>query len=344
MQRARRFGFSDPDVGLAGSAYLLGAVLGALCFGWLTDRLGRKKLFFITLAVYLVATALTGLAWNVVSFFGFRFLTGCRHRRRVRRHQFDNPGAYPGAVTRPDRSDHQRQLLDRRGARRGGSIVLLDPALIDPELGWRLAFLIGATIGLVILLMRLWIPESPRWLTIHGHAARGRSGRARDRSSALRRRPALSAGPPARRAFASLRAPIRRSAKSLDTLFVTYRRRTLVGLALMAAQAFFYNAIFFTYALILTNFYSAAGRRGRLVYPAVRGRQFLGTARCSAGCSIRVGRRIMIASTYAISGLLLLAVQRAICSRATSCPRRNSDRSPGWSCSSSPRRPPVPPI
>ena len=91
--------FSDSEVGLAGSAYLLGAVVGALFFGWLTDRLGRKKLFFTTIVVYLVATALTGLAWNGFSFFAVPFLHRLRHRRRIFRHQFDHPGAGPGALS-----------------------------------------------------------------------------------------------------------------------------------------------------------------------------------------------------------------------------------------------------
>ena len=105
---------SNTDIGIASSAYLAGAVLGALFFGWLTDRLGRKKLFFITLSVYLVATAATAVSWSMASFALFRFLTGRRYRRRVCGDQFDNPGACPGACARLDRSRDQRKLLDRR--------------------------------------------------------------------------------------------------------------------------------------------------------------------------------------------------------------------------------------
>src|ERR687890_533319 len=126
--------FSNIDLGLAGTAYLIGAVGGALFFGWLTDRLGRKKLFFITLFVYLIGTAATAFSWDIWSFCSFRMLTG----------------AAMGAA---------------------GSVVLLDPANFGPDTGWRIAFFIGALLGLVILFMRLWLPESPRWLMTHGRAA-----------------------------------------------------------------------------------------------------------------------------------------------------------------------------
>ena len=110
--------FSNAEVGLAASAYLAGAVLGALFFGWLTDRLGRKKLFFITLAVYLVATAATALLMESLELRAVPLSHRRRHRRRIRRDQLDHPGAGAGARARLDRSRHQRQLLDRRGARR----------------------------------------------------------------------------------------------------------------------------------------------------------------------------------------------------------------------------------
>src|SRR5689334_9752259 len=162
--------FSNADVGLAGSAYLAGAVLGAICFGWLTDRLGRKKLFFITLSVYLVATAATAFSWNLWSFLLFRFITGA------------GIGGEYAAI-----NSTIQELIPARvrgwtdlaingsfwvGAALGalGAIVLLDPAVIDPEHGWRAAFLIGAVLALIVFFMRLWLPESPRWLMTHGRA------------------------------------------------------------------------------------------------------------------------------------------------------------------------------
>src|SRR5215212_1643997 len=170
LKESPQLQFSNTDIGLASSAYLAGAVLGALFFGWLTDRLGRKRLFFITLAVYLVATAATALSWNVWSFAFFRFLTGAgiggEYTAINSTIQEVVPARYRGWT---DLVINGSVWI---GAAIGaaGSIVLLDPAVIDPELGWRCAFLIGALLGLVIFIMRLWIPESPRWLMTHGRA------------------------------------------------------------------------------------------------------------------------------------------------------------------------------
>src|SRR5438552_17738995 len=184
--------FSNFDLGIANSAYLAGAVLGALGFGWLTDRIGRKKLFFITLALYLTATAATALSWNVASYALFRFLTGA-----------GIGGEYTAINSTiqelvPARYRGWTDLLINGsfwiGAAMGAvsAIVLLDPALIGPDLGWRLAYLTGACLGLVVFVMRMWIPESPRWLMIHGqpeqaHAIveeieKSATGRLRDRA------------------------------------------------------------------------------------------------------------------------------------------------------------------
>ena len=186
--------FSNADVGFAASAYLAGAVLGALFFGWLTDRLGRKKLFFITLAVYLVATAATAFSWNFWSFALFRFLTGA------------GIGGEYAAINStiqeliPARVRGWTDLVINGsfwiGAALGalGAIVLLDPAVIDPEYGWRLAFLIGALLALVIFFMRLWLPESPRWLMTHGRAAEAERVVADDRAPACMARRRSPAG------------------------------------------------------------------------------------------------------------------------------------------------------
>src|ERR1700687_381747 len=160
--------FTNFEVGFSNSAYLAGAVLGALGFGWLTDRIGRRKLFFITLALYLAATAATALSWSVASYALFRFLTGAgiggEYTAINSTIQELVPARYRGW---PDLVITGSFWV---GAATGAvsAIVLLDPHLIGPDLGWRLAYLTGACLGLVVLVMRMWIPESPRWLMIHG--------------------------------------------------------------------------------------------------------------------------------------------------------------------------------
>jgi MFS family permease len=302
MQRSG-LGLSNTQIGLAGSAYLCGAVIGAFVFGWLTDRLGRKKLFFITLTVYLIATAATGLSWNVWSFVLFRFLTGT-----------GIGGEYTAINSTiqeltPARLRGWTDLIINgsfwvgaaMGA--GGSVVLLNPALIDPALGWRLAFLIGTLIGLFILVMRHWIPESPRWLVTHGFAQEA-DVVVRDIEARVERPlPAEGGGPPRTRLRARNHTPLAEVGRAL---FKTYRQRTLVGLTLMAAQAFFYNAIFFTYALVLTNFYGIPAAdigwyilpfaAGNVLGPILLGRLF-----------DTIGRKVMIAATYSLSGILLAA-------------------------------------
>ena len=293
--------FTNADVGIAASAYLGGAVAGALFFGWLTDRLGRKKLFFITLAVYLCATAATALSWNLWSFVLFRFLTGA------------GIGGEYAAINStiqeliPARVRGWTDLVINGsfwvGAALGalGAIVLLDPAVIDPEYGWRVAFLIGALLALGIVFMRLWLPESPRWLMTHGRAAE-----AEHVVAAIERRVlADDRMPPANLPRVRLRARERTPLSEVArTIIVRHPKRALVGLALMGAQAFFYNAIFFTYALVLTDFYGiSANGVGWYILPFAAG-NFMGPLLLGRLFDV-VGRRTMIAFTYIMSGVLL---------------------------------------
>jgi MFS family permease len=291
--------FSNTDVGLASSAYLAGAVLGAIFFGWLTDRLGRKRLFFITLTVYLVATAATATSWDIASFAFFRFVTGAGIGGEYAAINSTIQELIPARVR--GWSDLVINGSFWIGAAMGalGSLVLLDPEVIDPDIGWRLAFLIGASLALVIFFMRLWLPESPRWLMTHGHTTEAEQVMAVIEQQFARL-------PPARHLP---RVKLRtRSSTPLwevaQTLFQRHRQRTYVGLALMAAQAFFYNAIFFTYALILTDFYGVPSDRvGWYLLPFAAG-NFLGPVLIGRLFDTR-GRRPMIAFTYIVSGLLL---------------------------------------
>jgi MFS family permease len=292
--------FTNTEIGLAGAAYIAGAVLGAVFFGWLTDRLGRKKLFTITVLVYLSATAATAFSWNVWSFILFRFLTG-----------MGIGGEYTAINSTiqelvPARVRGWTDLVINGsfwvGAALGalGSIVLLDPAWINPEYGWRLAFFIGAALGLVILFLRQWIPESPRWLISHGQP---------ERAAAIVADIERRAGfvPPAGEVLPLTRLRPRAAtplSEVFNVLFVAHRERALVGLALMLSQAFFYNAIFFTYALILTDFYAVPSQNiGWFILPFAAG-NFLGPLLIGRLFDT-IGRRVMIAATYAVSGLLL---------------------------------------
>src|SRR5271154_467391 len=293
--------FSNFEVGFANSAYLAGAVLGALGFGWLTDRIGRKKLFFITLALYLAATAATALSWSVASYALFRFMTGA-----------GIGGEYTAINSTiqelvPARYRGWTDLLINGsfwiGAALGSvsAILLLDPKWLGIDLGWRLAYLTGAGLGLVVFVMRMWIPESPRWLIIHGRPNQA-DAIMRDIEGSVEVDQDAS-----HRAWPKLKlrmrdhTPLREVA---HTLFSVYRQRSLVGLALMVAQAFFYNAIFFTFALVLTDFYGiAADQIGWYILPFAAG-NFLGPVLLGRLFDT-LGRRVMIAATYGVSGVLL---------------------------------------
>jgi MFS family permease len=295
--------FDNEEVGLTASAYLAGAVLGALFFGWLTDRLGRKKLFFITLAVYLVGTALTAGSWDFWSFAVFRFVTGAGIGGEY--------AAINSAIQEliPARYRGWTDLVINGsfwiGAALGalGSIILLSPGVLPPDIGWRACFGIGAALGLGILLLRSWLPESPRWLMIHGRIAEAEAIVARIEARVMSSLEPRQLPPPAGRIRLRPlgRTPILAVARAL---FQTYRRRTFLGLTLMAAQAFFYNAIFFTYALILTSFYGIPSDRvGLYILPFAVG-NFLGPLLLGRLFDT-VGRKPMIAFTYGISGVLL---------------------------------------
>lgn len=293
---------SNADIGLAGAVYIAGAVLGALFFGWLTDRLGRRKLFFITLFLYIGAIAATAFAWNLWSFLLFRFLTGAgiggEYTAINSTIQEFTPARFRGWV---DLTINGTFWI---GAALGaaGSIVLLAPAFVGSETGWRLCFGIGAVLGLVILFMRLWIPESPRWLLIHNQPEEARRIVEGIERHYLERGIAL---PPIEGKPLRLQARDHTPLKEVfSTLFVVHRLRAMVGMSLLTAQAFFYNAIFFTYALVLTDFYEVPSAQvGWYVLPFALG-NFCGPLLLGRLFDV-VGRRIMISATYFISGALL---------------------------------------
>jgi MFS family permease len=295
---------SESQIGFAASAYLAGAILGALGFGQMTDLYGRKRLFSITVLVYAAATIATGFSWNFVSFAVFRFGTGAGIGGEY--------AAINSAIDEliPARARGWTDLAVNGtfwigaalGA--GSSLALLDPRLLPPWLGWRLAFGIGGALGLGVVMLRRLVPESPRWLMTHGRLAEAErvvreiEARVGDRAGAL----PYPAGKPIRLAP---RGPV--SLVELATVLLRrYPRRTLLGLTLMAAQAFCYNAVFFTYALVLRRFYAVPADRVGAYILAFAAGNFLGPLLLGRLFDT-IGRRVMITLTYGLAGTLMAA-------------------------------------
>ena len=298
-------GLTPTQVGASATSYLAGAVLGALLFGYGTDRFGRKKLFFITVAVYLIGTALSAFSWNFWSYAFFRAVTGAGIGGEY--------AAINSAIDEviPARVRGRVNLIINGsywvGAAIGAAatLVLLDPRRIPIWLGWRLAFGIGATLGLIVIFFRRWIPESPRWLMIHG-----RNDEAERIVSEVERKimgsstagiidPGYSAPPT--RIRTRTHTPWR---EIWDAIAHEHRRRSFLGFVLMLTQAFFYNSIFFTYALVLTRFYNVPEQNvgsyllpfalGNVLGPLLLGHLF-----------DTIGRKKMITATYGLAGILL---------------------------------------
>jgi MFS family permease len=296
-------GMGDAGVGFAASFYLAGAVLGALLFGWLADRYGRKKLFLVTLVVYALASAATGLAWDFWSFALCRFVTGAgiggEYSAINSAIQELIPARYRGHT---DLAINGSYWV---GAAFGAlaTLVVLDQSIFPGDSGWRFAFIVGGLIALVVLPLRKFLPESPRWLMTHGRAPEAEAV-----VDGIEAKVAAQHGTGFMvRTPATIRLRPRRGTALADvvrTLVVTYPRRSAVILVLMAAQAFCYNAIFFTYALILTRFYGIAPESvGLFLLPFAAG-NFLGPLLLGRLFDT-IGRRRMIAATYAISAVLL---------------------------------------
>lgn len=291
-------GLTPAWVGAIGSCYIGGAVIGALGFGWLTDRFGRRRMFFITLSVYLAGVALSAFAWNSWSLGAFRLLTG-----------LGIGGEYAAVNSAVDEMMPARLrgrialavngtywLGAALGA--GATIFLLNPALLPVDIGWRLGFVLGAVLGSGVFLLRRFIPESPRWLVTHGQD---------DAAEAAMRAIEARAGGQRRASGKGLALQPRESfglGLIIPVLFQKYRARTVLVFVLMAAQAFLYNALFFTYALMLTRFYHVPpGRAGLYLLPLAAG-NFLGPL-FFGPLFDTIGRRKMLTATYGLAGLLL---------------------------------------
>jgi MFS family permease len=296
---------SASQVGLAAAVYVAGACLGALLFGQLTERFGRRRLFMITLGLYLAATVLTAFSMNPIWFFACRFFTGAGIGGEY--------SAINSAIDElmPARLRGRIDLLINGsywlGAAAGAALtlVLLDTSIFPADLGWRFAFGLGAVLGLVILVVRRNVPESPRWLTIHGQhdvaeavvgdversVSRHGAGELEDVDDAdlieIHQRGPVGLGEIAR------------------TMLRDYPARSVLGLGLFVGQAFLYNAVFFTQALVLSKFFDVkSGSVGLYIVPLAAG-NFLGPVLLGRFFDT-VGRRTMITLSYAVSGVLLI--------------------------------------
>ena len=304
LQDKAALGLTAQDIGALASAYIAGAVVGALIFGWLTDRFGRRIIFYITLGFYIVGVLASACAWSALSLGIFRVITG-----------LGIGGEYAAINSAIDELIPARLRgrigLVVNGSYWGGaaigaaaSLLLLGGRLVSPALGWRLGFGVGGVLGLGVLLLRGFVPESPRWLVTHGRleeaektVRRVEDRVARDTGQAL---------PPARGRLTVHPQKVFGFTLILRAMLGKYRARAFLVLCLMVAQAFLFNAVFFTYGLVLSDAYHVprAGvgayilplALGNLMGPILLG-HFFDT----------IGRRIMITATYAISGVLLAA-------------------------------------
>jgi MFS family permease len=296
-------GLTATQVGAAASAYVTGAVLGALVFGYLTDRLGRKRMFLVTLVLYLAATVATSLATSASFFFACRFFTGAAIGGEYSAINSAIDELIPARVRGTVDLVVNGSFWVGAAAGAGVAIVLLDPARFALDLGWRLAFALGAVLGIAIVLVRRHVPESPRWLFLHG-----RLDEAEHIVAAIEARVARECGPLGQVDGDIVVEPPKSVGFWLlaRTLLSTYPKRTALGLALFVGQSFLYNAIFFTQALVLSKFFGVKDAAvGLFIIPLALG-NFLGPLLLGTLFD-RIGRKVMIATSFIAAGALLVA-------------------------------------
>ncbi|GLU45843.1 MFS transporter [Nocardiopsis ansamitocini] len=304
VEEGSGLGITEGQVGIAASVYVTGACLGALFFGQLTERYGRKKIFLLTLGVYLVATVFTAFSFNITWFLVCRFFTG-----------FGIGGEYAAINSAIDEMVPAR-LRGRialiingsywLGAAAGAALAypLLNPEVLPEDIGWRVLFGLGGLMGFIILFVRRMVPESPRWLVVHGREEEAERvvGAIEEEIRSETHRPTL---PPAEGELVLEQRTTTTLRELAVTIVHTYPRRTVLGLSLFAGQAFLYNAVFFTQALVLTAFFGVPSATAPLfIVPLALG-NFLGPVLLGPLFD-SLGRKPMISSTYILSGLLLV--------------------------------------
>ena len=303
LQSADTLNLTSADLGAVASFYVVGAVIGALGFGWITDRHGRRLVFYVTLIIYLSGVMLSAFAWNFPSFALFRLVTGLGigGEYAAVNSAIDEliPAKYRGRI---DLIVNGSFWL---GAAAGALAVpfLLDRNLFPANVGWRLGFGIGGVLGLSILFLRRFVPESPRWLVTHLREQEAdRTVRAIEAEveAATGQKPA-----PVHETLEVHPRKVFGLELIVTSMLGKYKRRSILALTLMVAQSFLYNSVFFTFGLILSRFYQVPEARiGLYVLPLAIG-NFCGPLLLGSLFDT-VGRKKMIAGTFGISGILLL--------------------------------------
>ena len=304
LQNSQTLGLSAQEIGSAGSSYVIGAVVGALLFGWMTDRFGRRLVFYVTLIVYLAGVLLSATSWDFWSFALFRAITG-----------FGIGGEYAAINSAIDEliPANFRGRVDLivngsfwlgAAAGSGASLLFLDPNILPLNLGWRLGFAVGGVLGLGILLLRRYVPESPRWLVTHGY-----SRRAEETVAEIEERVRSDIGGELRKPEGQLKVHPQKSfgfGLIIRSMLGKYRARSSLALTLMIAQSFLFNAAFFSYGLVLTKFYDVPENQAGLYLLPLTVSNFMGPL-LLGHLFDTVGRRTMITATYAAGGILLIA-------------------------------------
>jgi MFS family permease len=304
LQEGGALGLSASQLGQAGTAYVLGACTGAIFFGYLTDRLGRRRLFMLTLLLYLLATVGTAFAGSFAWFAAFRFLTG-----------LGIGGEYAAINSAIDEliPARVRGWVDLAingsfwmGAAFGAALtgVLLDTSIFSTNFGWRLGFGLGALLAVGIMLIRRFMPESPRWLMVHGRADEAEQV-VSEIEETVKEQTGRSDLPEADQ---ELEIHTRESTGFIDigrTLFKKYPRRFVLGLALMGTQAFLYNAVIFNFSGLLTGFFGVGDSVAGLYLIPFGLANFVG-ALALGRLFDTFGRREMITATYFIGGIGML--------------------------------------
>ncbi|TMC88011.1 MAG: MFS transporter [Chloroflexi bacterium] len=295
--------FSTVQIASAGTAYLIGAVVGALFFGRMTDRYGRKMLFMITLGVYLVATVATAFTFSFIWFAACRFFTGTGIGGEYAAINSAIDELIPARVRGHVDLAINGTWWVGTAAGAGLTVVLLNPHLFPVDIGWRLCFGMGAILGLAVIFVRRYVPESPRWLMMHGRFEEAEQIVGMIENEVMKEDHITSLPEPQ---GSMMMRPVGTVSygRIARTMLKEYPTRSLLGFSLMVGQAFLYNAIFFTYGLVLTTFYHISGSTiglylipfaiGNIIGPLTIGRLF-----------DTIGRRQMISFTYIISGVLL---------------------------------------